>query len=241
MPRRRAPVGVSGVKPRVSRPRPPRSSQQAASSRRRWRCVLRRSSCRSAGRNNPPAVPSDRLFDPAGDGQDAVCPGICREHLGGRPRRRPSRTRTRRSIAAAVCGARVSAVTVSMSAGATSGRSCAMGLRRSTTSSTRRSAASANATAARGGNGSRGTVCGTDRKLRVVRRCSAAGDGGGHAAIPTGGGSQSMIGVVSDTGSDEIRDAVIGALQRWVRLRRHLLESRRHIHDRTVRRRRMHP
>jgi hypothetical protein len=49
-----------------------------------------------------------------------------------------------------------------------------------------------------------------------VRRCSAAGDGGGHALIPTGGGSQSMIGVVNDTGWDGIRDAVIGALQRSV-------------------------
>jgi hypothetical protein len=30
--------------------------------------------------------------------------------------------------------------------------------------------------------------------------------------IPTGGGSQSMIGVVNDTGLGGIRDAVIGAL-----------------------------
>ena len=43
------------------------------------------------------------------------------------------------------------------------------------------------------------------------------GDGGGHAVTPTGGGSQSMIGVVNDTGSDGIRDAVISALQRAVR------------------------
>jgi hypothetical protein len=30
--------------------------------------------------NNPPAIID--LFDPPGDGQDTVCPGICREHLG---------------------------------------------------------------------------------------------------------------------------------------------------------------
>jgi len=76
---------------------------------------------------------------------------------------------------------------------------------------------------------------------RGVRRCSAAGDGGRHAVIPTGGGSQSMIGDVNDAGSGGIRDAVIGVLQRSVRYRRHLLESRRPIHDPTVRRRQMHP
>jgi hypothetical protein len=76
---------------------------------------------------------------------------------------------------------------------------------------------SANTSAERGGNGSRGTGRGTDRSERAVRRCSAAGEGGGQAVIPTGGGSQSMIGVVSETGSGEIRDAVIGALQRSVR------------------------
>src|SRR3954453_6439993 len=133
------------------------------------------------------------------------------------------RTRTRRNVAAAVRGARVSAVTVSISAGVTSGRSCAIGLRRSTTSRTRRSAASANTKAARGGNGSRGIGCGTGRGPRGVLRCSAARDGGGQAVIPIGGGSQSMIGVVNDAGSGGIRDAVIRALQRSVQQRRHLL------------------
>jgi len=33
--------------------------------------------------NNPPAIID--LFDPPGDGQDTVCPGICREHLGPCP------------------------------------------------------------------------------------------------------------------------------------------------------------
>jgi hypothetical protein len=126
-----------------------------------------------------------------------------------------------------------------MSAGVTSERSCAMGLRRSTTSRTRRSAASANTSASRGGIGSL-IGRGTGRRLRVVRRCSAADDGGGHAVIPTGGGSQSMIGVVNDGGTCGIRDAVMHALQRSVRQRRHLLESRRHIDDRTVLRPRMH-
>jgi hypothetical protein len=136
-----------------------------------------------------------------------------------------------------------------------------MGLRRSTTSITRRSAASANTTTAWGGKGSRGTGRGTGRwgysprkpavrppegkgDGRGVRRCSAAGDGGGHAVIPTGGGSQSMIGDVNDAGSSEIRDAVNGVLQRSVRQRRHLLESRRPIHDPTDlghSGRRMHP
>jgi hypothetical protein len=41
-----------------------------------------------------------------------------------------------------------------------------------------------------------------------------------------------MIGDVNDAGSGGIRDAVMGALQRSVRQRRHLLESRRLIHDR---------
>ena len=44
-----------------------------------------------------------------------------------------------------------SATTVSISAGANSGRSCAIGRRRSITSNTRRSAASAKTAAARGG------------------------------------------------------------------------------------------
>jgi hypothetical protein len=43
-----------------------------------------------------------------------------------------------------------------------------------------------------------------------------------------------MIGVVKDAGSGGIQDAVIGALQRWVRQERHLLESRRPIHDPTA-------
>jgi len=106
---------------------------------------------------------------------------------------------------------------VSMSAGVTSGRSCAMGLRRSTTSRTRRSEASTNTAAARGGKVSRGTGRGIERKGRGVWRCNAAGDGGGHAVIPTGGGSQSMIGDVNDACSGGIGDAVIGVLQRSVR------------------------
>jgi hypothetical protein len=55
------------------------------------------------------------------------------------------------------------------------------------------------------------------RRGRVVRRCNAAEFGGGHAVIPTGGGSQSMIGVVNDTGSDGTRDAVMVVLQRSMR------------------------
>jgi hypothetical protein len=79
-------------------------------------------------------------------------------------------------------------MTVSISAGATSGRSCATGLRRSITSSTLRSAASANMTAVRGGSASR-----TAARFRAgdadreARRCSTGVDR--HAAKPTGCGS----------------------------------------------------
>ena len=74
------------------------------------------------------------------------------------------RSRIRQSLAtvrmvcdlpAPVCDDRLSSITVSISAGASSGRSCATGLRRSITSSTRRNAASAKMTAVRGGSASR--------------------------------------------------------------------------------------
>ena len=52
---------------------------------------------------------------------------------------------------------------------------------------------------------------------RGVRDAARPVRAAGTAVIPTGGGSQSMIGVVNDTGSGGMRDAVIGALQRSVR------------------------
>ena len=109
-------------------------------------------------RRDQPAAPDD--LDAAGDGPDPAAPRVgARTPRPPSPRRRRTstvRSRTRRSTAAPPVGVvRVMATTASISVGANSVRSCATGLRRSTTSRTRRSAVSANTAAARGGAESR--------------------------------------------------------------------------------------
>ena len=152
---------------------------------------------RGQGRQGRGAGPAPtRSPDLKGDDPPAVTVHVrraqrSRGHAAPRVKCRTPRRRRRRPSAAAPGAAspprcavvRVSATTASISAGATSGRSCATGRRRSTTSSTRRSAASANTTAACGGRGSRTigrAATGRRGDRRGVRRCSAAGVGGGH-------------------------------------------------------------
>ena len=133
--------------------------------------------------------------------------GVGREHLGGRrlvwscSSTAAVRSRTRRSTAAlSGPAARVSVKTMSSSGGVSIGRSCAIGLRRSITSSTRRSAASAKANAAAGGavGGTARRAAGTPRwpvqRGRSRRRAREPGcrRHRTHGAVPpasNGGGS----------------------------------------------------